>query len=111
MGFVGGDRPERASLLPPDVRDWLPAGHLAWALRDLAGQMDLTPFTAWYRADGQGRPAYDPAVMVTLIPAERGTSAFVIEIIPVGAFPPYRPGPSLRALLDPAPAPPRPHVQ
>jgi transposase len=67
MGFVGGDRPEQAYLLPPDVRDWLPPGHLAWALLDLAGQLDLTAFTAWYRADGQGRPAYHPKMMVTLI--------------------------------------------
>lgn len=67
MGFVGGDRPEQEYLLPPDVRDWLPPRHLAWALLDLAGQMDLTPFTSWYRADGQGRPAYHPRMMVALI--------------------------------------------
>ena len=67
MGFLGGDRPEQEYLLPPDVRDWLPPGHLAWALLDLAGQMDLTPFTSWYRADGQGRPAYHPRTMVALI--------------------------------------------
>jgi transposase len=67
MGFVGGDVPEQAYLLPPDVRDWLPAGHLAWAVRDLAAGMDLSAFTGWYRSDGQGRPAYDPAMMVTLI--------------------------------------------
>src|SRR5260221_662976 len=28
--------------------------------------MDLASFTSWYRADGQGRPAYHPAMMVTL---------------------------------------------
>src|SRR5215472_12847651 len=67
MVFCGGDRPEQAYLLPPDVREWLPPGHLAWALLDLAGRMDLAAFAAWYRADGQGRPAYHPAVMVTLI--------------------------------------------
>jgi len=67
MGFVGGDRPEQGYLLPPDVRDWLPRGHLAWALMDLAEGMDLAAFTGWYRADGQGRPAYHPKMMVTLI--------------------------------------------
>jgi transposase len=66
MVFVGGDRPEQAYLLPPDVRDWLPAGHLAWALLDLAGEMDVSAFTGWYRADGQGRPAYHPKMMVAL---------------------------------------------
>jgi transposase len=66
MVFIGGDRPEQSYLLPPDVRDWLPPDHLAWALLDLAGEMDLSAFTGWYRADGQGRPAYHPAMMVAL---------------------------------------------
>src|SRR5215470_5753331 len=65
--FVGGDLPEQAYLLPPDVRDWLPPRHLAWELPRLVAAMDLAPFTRWYRSDGQGRPAYDPAVMVALI--------------------------------------------
>ena len=54
-------------LLPPDARDWLPAGHLAWAVLEQAGQMDLAPFAAWYRADGQGQKAYHPALMVALV--------------------------------------------
>jgi transposase len=54
-------------LLPPDARDWLPAGHLAWAVLEQAGQMDLAPFVAWYRADGQGQKAYHPALMVALV--------------------------------------------
>jgi transposase len=65
--FVRGDDPGQAYLMPPDPRDWLPARHLAWELRDLTARMDLAPFTGWYRADGQGRPAYHPAVMVALI--------------------------------------------
>jgi transposase len=66
QNFVRGDDPGQGYLLPPDVRDWLPARHLAWELRALAQEMDLGPFMSWYRADGQGRPAYHPAVMVTL---------------------------------------------
>jgi transposase len=54
-------------LLPPDARDWLPPGHLAWAVLEQAGQMDLAPFTAWYRADGQGQKAYHPQLMVGLV--------------------------------------------
>ena len=67
MGFLGGDRPEQSYLLPPDVRDWLPAGHLAWALLGQAEEMDVSAFTGWYRADGQGRPAYHPMMMVALV--------------------------------------------
>jgi transposase len=67
QNFIGGDGPGQGYLLPPDVRDWLPERHLAWELMDLAGQMDLGPFTSWYRLDGQGRPAYHPAMMVPLV--------------------------------------------
>ena len=29
-------------LLPPDVRDWLPAGHLVWFLLDVVAALDTT---------------------------------------------------------------------
>jgi len=64
--FVMAER-DQLFLLPPDARQWLPERHLAWAVLEQAGQMDLGPFLAWYRADGQGRPAYHPQVMVSLI--------------------------------------------
>jgi hypothetical protein len=50
-------------LLPPDVRDWLPADHLAWFVIDAVAQMDLSAFYAAYRADGHGRAAYEPSTM------------------------------------------------
>src|SRR5437588_1508909 len=60
-------RPGQGFLLPPDVRDWLAADHLAWFVIDAVGQMDLSAFFAAYRADGHGRAAYEPSLMVTLI--------------------------------------------
>lgn len=66
QNFIGGDAGQ-GYLMPPDVRDWLPPRHLAWGLLELCGQMDLAPFRSWYRADGQGRPAYHPVMMVTLV--------------------------------------------
>src|SRR6266567_3636384 len=60
-------RRERGFLLPPDVREWLPADHLAWFVIDAVGEMDLADFYAAYRADGHGRAAYEPSVMVALI--------------------------------------------
>ena len=58
---------EQGFLLPPDVRDWLPADHLAWFVRDAVREMDLAAFYSAYRADGHGRAAYEPAMMVTLL--------------------------------------------
>jgi transposase len=52
-------------LLPPDVREWLPAGHPALFVAELVEQLDLSVFVAGYRSSvDRGRPAYHPAVMV-----------------------------------------------
>lgn len=53
--------------MPPDVRDWLPESELAWTVLDAVEQLDLAMFEAAYRADGAGRPPYDPALMVALL--------------------------------------------
>src|ERR1700683_1613999 len=58
---------EQGFLLPPDVRDWLPADHLAWFVIDAVARMDLAGFYSAYRADGHGRAAYEPSMMVTLL--------------------------------------------
>ncbi len=52
--------------MAPDVRDWLPEGHLAWFVIDAVAEMELSAFYGAYRVDGHGRAAYDPAMMVTL---------------------------------------------
>jgi len=66
QNFIACDR-EQELLLPPSLRDWLPADHLAWFMLDAVGEMDLAAFYASYRADGHGRPAHDPAMMVALL--------------------------------------------
>ena len=53
--------------MPPDVRDWLPVNHLAWFVIDAVAVMDLDAFYCAYRADGHGRPAYEPSMMVALL--------------------------------------------
>ncbi len=64
--FVSGSR-EQAFLLPPDMREWLPGDHLVWLVVEAIARCDLRPFEAAYRDDGQGRRAYDPAVLATLL--------------------------------------------
>lgn len=65
--FKGGNGPGQPMLMPADPREWLPAGHLAWRVLELAGEMDLSAFGARYRADGQGGRPYDPVMMATLV--------------------------------------------
>jgi transposase len=64
--FISCDR-DQVMLLPPDLREWLPAGHLAHFVIDTVEELDLTAFYGAYRADGTGRPAHDPAMMVALV--------------------------------------------
>ena len=60
-------RGEQGFLLPPVVRDWVPADHLAWFVIDAVKSMRLGPFYAAYRADGHGRAAYDPSMMTLIL--------------------------------------------
>lgn len=64
--FVSADREQRF-LLPPDMRDWLAEDHVVWLVLDAVDQLDLSAFRVSYRADGHGRPAFDPALMVALL--------------------------------------------
>jgi transposase len=66
QNFIAADR-DQAFLMPPDVRDWVEPGHLAWFVVEVVGELDLAAFYARYRVDGWGRAAYDPAVMVALV--------------------------------------------
>jgi transposase len=49
------------------LRDWLPEDHLAWFMLASVEELDLGAFYTSYRADGHGRAARDPAMMVALL--------------------------------------------
>lgn len=66
QNFLSCDR-EQDFLMPPSVSEWLPADHLAWWLLEVVGQLDLASFYGVYRADGSGRAAHDPQMMVALL--------------------------------------------
>jgi len=66
QNFLSCDR-EQAMLLPANVSDWLPKGHLARFVVEVVERVDLAAFYGAYRADGSGRPAHDPAMMVALV--------------------------------------------
>ena len=66
QNFISCDR-EQAFLMPPSLREWLPEDHLAWFVIEAVEEMDLAEFYAEYRADGHGRAAYEPSMMVALL--------------------------------------------
>jgi transposase len=66
QNFLRPDR-DQQFLLPVDMRDWLPDDDLVWLVLEAVEHSDLSAFRAAYRADGQGRPAFDPALMVALL--------------------------------------------
>ena len=66
QNFIRADV-DQGFLLPPDVRDWLPEGELAWTVKDVVESFDLSAFYSGYRVNGQGAPAFDPALMIAVL--------------------------------------------
>jgi transposase len=52
---------------PISPRDALPENDLVFFLIDLIGQLDLTPFHAYYARELRGQPPFDVTMMVTLL--------------------------------------------
>ena len=66
-GFLPYDVDQRL-LLPPDMRAWLPEGHLALFVLDVVSELDLSAIYARYaRRDDRGRAGYHPTMMVSLL--------------------------------------------
>lgn len=66
QNFLSCDR-DQVLLLPPDLSEWLPVGHLARFVIETVDQLDLSGVYGYYRWDGHGRPAHEPAMMVALV--------------------------------------------
>ena len=64
--FLSVER-DQLYLLAPSVRDWLAEDHLAWFVLDVVEALDLSVFYVRYRADGLGRAAYEPSLMVSVL--------------------------------------------
>jgi transposase len=64
-GFLAVERRQQF-LLPPDMGEWLPPGHLVWFVVALVESLDLSELEAAYRLGGVGRAAHDPAMMLAL---------------------------------------------
>jgi transposase len=66
QNFITADR-DQVLLMPPALVDWLPEEHFVWTVLGAVEQMDLGAFYGAYRANGQGRAAYDPQLMLSLL--------------------------------------------
>jgi transposase len=75
QNFLECDR-EQVFLMPPSLRDWLPEDHFAWFVIETVAGMDLGAFYEAYRADGHGRAAHEPAMMVSLLAYAYATGVY-----------------------------------
>src|SRR5260370_35088100 len=66
QNFLSPQR-EQPLLLPVDMREWLPEDDLVFVVLDAVATLDLGEFRRRYRADGHGRAACDPEMMVALL--------------------------------------------
>lgn len=71
--FVTVDR-ETPMLLPPDLREWVPADHLVHFMMDAVEQLDLR--TARVNERGSGSEQYPPAMMLGLLIYSYATGVF-----------------------------------
>jgi transposase len=66
QNFLSPQR-DQPLLLPVDMREWLPEDDLVFIVLDAVAALDLGGFRRRYRADGHGRAAFDPEMMVALL--------------------------------------------
>jgi len=60
-------QPNQLLLLPPDMKQWLPEGDLAYFIMDMVNQLDLSAIYNSYDGTKGGQPPFDPKMMTGLI--------------------------------------------
>lgn len=54
-------------LLPPDMREWLPADHVVWLVIKTVSELDTSAAHAHRRTGGAGVAGYDPDMLLTVL--------------------------------------------
>ena len=72
----GAYQPDQPLLLPPDLQEWVPPGHLAHHVSDVVDALDLTAFYAPYEGDGRRNAPYEPSMMVKVLIYAYATGTF-----------------------------------
>ena len=75
-------QPDQGMLLPTNLRDWLPEGHLAYHVGDLVDELDLTAFYAPYEGDGRRKSPYEPRMMLKVLIYGYATGVFSSRVLP-----------------------------
>jgi transposase len=65
-GYRPVDR-DQQFLVPPDMREWLPASDPVWLVMRLIEQLDTSTFHVGRRVGGVGRAGYDPDMLLALL--------------------------------------------
>jgi transposase len=65
-GYIPANR-DQQFLVPPDMREWLPKGHLVWWILDVVDRLDTKALHRQRRRGGQGRAGYDPDMLLALL--------------------------------------------
>jgi transposase len=66
-GYRPVDR-DQVFLFPPDMREWLPAGHPVWlVIAVVADHLDTSAFHARRKTGGAGTAGYDPDMLATVL--------------------------------------------
>jgi len=58
---------DQVFLLPPDMREWLPAGHPVFVVIEALGLLDTSAFHAGRRTGGAGAAGYDPDMLLGVL--------------------------------------------
>ena len=68
--------PKQGRLLPADLGEWLPDGHLAHHVDDIVDSLDLGALYAPYLGDGRRNSPFDPGMMLKVLVYAYATGVF-----------------------------------
>ena len=69
-------QPKQLLILPPDLREWVPEGHLAHQVSELVDGLELGAFYRPYEEDGRRNSPYEPRMMVKVLIYAYATGVF-----------------------------------
>ena len=69
-------QPKQLLMLPPDLGEWVPEGHLAHQVSELVDGLELGAFYKPYEEDGRRNSPYEPRMMVKVLIYAYATGVF-----------------------------------